>query len=130
MIYCSTRVNSGQLKKKKSGGSWCSTLQRAEVQFFLIWLISINMTDRGFVVPPESHIIFPYFHGSLLDIGSNCFYSTGLTYLLCLQDHSQSCPTLRDHVDCSLPGSFPHGIFRTRILEQIAIFHSRECVYY
>ena len=34
------------------------------------------MTDHGFVVPPESHIIFLYFHGSLLDNWSNCFYST------------------------------------------------------
>ena len=48
------------------------------------------MTDHGFVVPPESHIIFLYFHGSLLDNWSNCFYSTTLTCLLCLQDHSLS----------------------------------------
>ena len=30
---------------------------------------------------------------------------------------SQSCPTLSDPLDCSLPGSFVHGIFPTRILE-------------
>ena len=29
----------------------------------------------------------------------------------------QSCPTLCDPVDCSLPGSSVHGILQTRILE-------------
>ena len=31
----------------------------------------------------------------------------------------QSCPTLRDPMDCSLPGSSVHGIFQARILEWI-----------
>ena len=30
---------------------------------------------------------------------------------------SQSCPTLGDPMDCSLPGSSIHGIFQARILE-------------
>ena len=30
---------------------------------------------------------------------------------------TQSCLTLRDPMDCSLPGSSIHGIFRTRVLE-------------
>ena len=29
-------------------------------------------------------------------------------------DIAQSCPTLRDPMDCSLPGSFVHGIFQAR----------------
>ena len=29
----------------------------------------------------------------------------------------QSCPTLRDPMDCSLPGSSIHGIFQARALE-------------
>ena len=38
---------------------------------------------------------------------------------------SQSCPTLCDPVDCSLPGSSVHGIFQARVLEWIAISFSR-----
>ena len=38
--------------------------------------------------------------------------------------HSQSCLTLCDLKDHSLPGSSVHGIFRTRILEKIAISYS------
>ena len=34
---------------------------------------------------------------------------------------AQSCPTLRDPMDCSLPGSFAHGIFQARVLEWGAI---------
>jgi len=34
---------------------------------------------------------------------------------------TQSCPTLRDPVDCSLPGSSVHGIFQARVLEWGAI---------
>ena len=34
---------------------------------------------------------------------------------------AQSCLTLRDHMDCSLPGSSIHGIFQARVLEWGAI---------
>ena len=34
---------------------------------------------------------------------------------------AQSCPTLFDPLDCSLPGSSVHSIFQARILEWIAI---------
>ena len=38
---------------------------------------------------------------------------------------TQSCPTLCDPVDCSLPGSSIHGIFQARILEWVAISFSK-----
>ena len=38
---------------------------------------------------------------------------------------SQSCPTLCNPMDCSLPGSSIHGILQARILEWIAISFSR-----
>ena len=36
----------------------------------------------------------------------------------------QSCPTLSDTMDCSLPGSSVHGIFQARVLEWGAIAFS------
>ena len=36
----------------------------------------------------------------------------------------QSCPTLCDPMDCSLPGSSTHGIFQARVLEWGAIAFS------
>ena len=37
---------------------------------------------------------------------------------------AQSCPTLSDPIDCSLPGSSVHGIFQARVLEWGAIAFS------
>ena len=37
---------------------------------------------------------------------------------------AQSCPTLSDPMDCSLPGSSTHGIFQARVLERGAIAFS------
>ena len=39
---------------------------------------------------------------------------------------AQSCPTLSDLIDCSLPGSSVHGIFQARVLEwgAMASIHS------
>ena len=44
---------------------------------------------------------------------------------------AQSCPTPRDPVDCSLPGSSIHGIFQARVLEWVAIAFSflRPCLF-
>ena len=37
---------------------------------------------------------------------------------------AQSCPTLLDPMDYSLPGSSIHGIFQARVLEWVAIAFS------
>ena len=39
---------------------------------------------------------------------------------------AQSCLTLSDPKDCSLPGSFVYGIFQARVLEWVAIAVSYE----
>ena len=41
---------------------------------------------------------------------------------------AQSCPTLRDPMDCSLPASSIHGIFQARVLEWGAIAFSDRTV--
>ena len=42
---------------------------------------------------------------------------------------AQSCPTLSDPMDCSLPGSSIHGIFQARVLEWGAIAFSGQPSY-
>ena len=42
---------------------------------------------------------------------------------------TQSSPTLRDPMDCSLPGSSVHGIFQARVLEWVAIAFSLNQLY-
>ena len=41
---------------------------------------------------------------------------------------TQSCPTLHDPMDCSLPGSSVHGIFQARVLEWGAIAFSTNLI--
>ena len=41
---------------------------------------------------------------------------------------AQSCPTLSDPMDCSLPGSSVHGILQARVLEWGAIAFSGEAL--
>ena len=41
---------------------------------------------------------------------------------------TQSCLTLLDPMDCSLPGSSVRGIFQARVLEWGAIAFSRRCM--
>ena len=39
---------------------------------------------------------------------------------------AQSCPTLSNPMDCSLPGSSVHGIFQARVLEWVSIAFSTD----
>ena len=55
---------------------------------------------------------------------------SGLQLLQCMKVKSQSevtqsCLTLSDPMDCSLPGSSIHGIFQARVLEWGAIAFSK-----
>ena len=43
---------------------------------------------------------------------------------------AQSCPTLSDPIDCSLPGSSVHGVFQARVLEWGAIAFSKKNIYF
>ena len=42
---------------------------------------------------------------------------------------TQSCPTINNTMDCSLPGSSIHGIFQARVLEWGAIVFSERICY-
>ena len=46
-----------------------------------------------------------------------------------MKEVAQSCLTLCDPMDCSLPGSSIHGIFLARVLEWVAIAVSRYMQY-
>ena len=43
-----------------------------------------------------------------------------------MSEVTQSCLTLCDTMDCSLPGSSVRGIFQARVLEWVAKFYSPE----
>ena len=44
---------------------------------------------------------------------------------MCVCSAAQSCPTLRNPMDCYPPGSSVHGILQVRVLEWVVISSSR-----
>ena len=56
--------------------------------------------------------------------GVGCHFLLQCTKVKSESEVVQSCPTLSDPMDCSLPGSSTHGIFQARVLEWGAIAFS------
>ena len=89
-------------------------------------LLLIRFSHVRLCVTPETaaHQAFPSLGFSRQE------HWSGLHFLLqCMKVKSegevaQSCPTLLDPMDCSLPGSSAHGIFQARVLEWSAIAFS------
>ena len=49
--------------------------------------------------------------------GMGCHFLVQCMKVKSESEVAQSCPTLRNPMDCSLPGSSIHGIFQARVLE-------------
>ena len=58
------------------------------------------------------------------NIGVGCHFLLQCRKVKSESEVAQSCPTLSDPMDCSLPGSSIHGIFQARVLEWGAIAFS------
>ena len=56
--------------------------------------------------------------------GGGCHFLLQCMKVKSESEVAQSCPTLSDRMDCSLPGSSIHGIFQARVLEWGAIAFS------
>ena len=57
-------------------------------------------------------------------IGVGCHFLLQCMKVKSESEVTQSCPTLSDPMDCSLPGSSIHGLFQARVLEWGAIAFS------
>ena len=53
--------------------------------------------------------------------GVGCHFLLQCTKVKSESEVVQSCPTLSNPMDCSLPGSSVHGFFQARVLEWVAI---------
>ena len=58
------------------------------------------------------------------NIGVGCHFLLQCTKVKSESEVAQSCLTLSDPMDCSLPGSSVHGILQARVLEWVAIAFS------
>ena len=65
--------------------------------------------------------------------GVGCYFLLQCVKVKSESEVAQSCPTLHNPMDCSLPGSSVHGIFQARVLEWGAVafleYYVIECVY-
>ena len=62
--------------------------------------------------------------------GASCHFLLQCVKVKSESKVAQSCPTLSDPMDCSLPGFSIHGIFQARVLEWSAIAFSDFDFYY
>ena len=74
--------------------------------------------------PSSSWLILTWSLRSHLRSGENQVFSFIHTHTVKWSEAAQSCPTLCDPIDCSLPGSSLHGILQARVLEWVAISFS------
>ena len=68
---------------------------------------------------------FFQFNGALTDFLGKIKLTRSKTSLEVESEVAQSCPTLCNPMDCSLPGSSIHGILQARVLDWVAISFSR-----
>ena len=85
------------------------------------WLLSLSESLRPFLYSSSMYSCHLFLISSG-PLGPYNFYP--LTSCV-WSEIAQSCPTLCKPMDCSLPGSSIHGIFKARILEWVAISFSR-----
>ena len=63
-------------------------------------------------------------HSPGKNTGMSCHFLLQCMKVKSESEVTQSCPTLSDPMDCSLPGSSIHGIFQARVLEWVTIAFS------
>ena len=75
-----------------------------------------------------AHQALPSLGFSRQEHWSGCHFLLQCMTVKSEREVAQSCPTLRDPMDCSPPGSSTHGIFQARVLEWGAIpFSEQQC---
>ena len=98
----------------------CCIFQLCDFRMFLYFLfdflwVQANVSRCSFAVVPLTHCSYDLF--ILVDVL--------ICEIVCVCVCVQSCLSLWDPMDCSLPGSSIHGISLGRILEWVAISFSR-----
>ena len=80
--------------------------------------LCLTLCDPIYGSPPSSPI------PGILQAREGCHFLLQCMKVKSEREVPQSCPTLRNPMDCSLPGSSAHGIFQARVLEWVAIAFS------
>ena len=84
----------------------------------------LTLCDPIDISPPGSPISRILQDSPGKNTGVGCHFLLHCMKVKIESEVTQSCPTLSDPMDCSLPGSSVHGIFQARVLEWVAIAFS------
>ena len=88
---------------------------------------TVSPSENGHQYNPESVFRFHWLQmNSCLCVGVCVWVCACMSVYVCAK-LLQSCLTLCDPMDCSLPGSSVHGILQARILKWVAVPFSRVC---
>ena len=101
----------------------CSMPGFPVLHYLLLLLLLSRFSRVRFCETPQmaAHQAPPSLGFSGKNTGVGCYFLLQCMKVKSESEVAQSCPTLRDSMDCSLPGSSIHGIFQARVLEWGAI---------
>ena len=115
-------IPSGYLSKRIESGSW----RDIDTSMFTAALLTLDKMWKQPKCPPTDGWVEKMwctytveYYSAFKKKGTEPYMTTWMN-LACMLV-TLSCPTLCDPLDCSLPGSFVHGIFQARILKWVAI---------
>ena len=112
------------LKNPRDGGAWWAAVYGVTQSWTRLKRLS-SSSILLFVTPwTVAHKAPLSMEFSRQETGMGCHFLLQCMKVKSESEVVQSCPTLSDPMDCSLPGSSIHGIFQTRVLEWGAIAFS------
>ena len=102
------------------------------IQYMLCYAILSHFSHVRLCVTPQTaaHQALPYLGFSRQEHWSGLPFPSPMHEVKSESEVAQSCPTLSNPMDCSLPGSSVHGIFQARVLEWGAIAFSNNNIVY
>ena len=105
------------------GGKESDLTEKLTLLLLLLLLLLSRFSHADSVRPQPTRLPCPWDSpGKNPEVG--CHFLLQCIKVKSESEGSQSCPTLSDPMDCSLPGSSVHGIFQARVLEWVAIAFS------
>ena len=100
-----------------------SCKEHSQKWFFCTWLFALTLSSSLLLISGSSSWL--HVRDTCPDCAANQLLHWSPSLQLSMLACAQSCLTLCNPMDCSLPGSSVLGIFQARILEWVAISSSR-----
>ena len=108
---------------------WCHSCHSLHLTIFLGNFYSLGNNDLSVKLCYYTQADTQTFHVAVFLQNLNSLtrvpYTWKQKYFFMRSEVTQSCATLWDLMNCSLPGSSVHGLFQARVLEWVAISFSR-----